>query len=356
MAIHPGNVLAGYRVTSLLGRGGMGEVWAATDESGKREVAIKVLLARAALKPDLVRRFEREARAVAAIESPYVCRLLGFARDAHSGAHLLVFERLQGESLSDRLRRELYLPFAEVGWILEDAWQGLIAAHAAGIIHRDLKPGNLYLEHTGVEERPERAKILDFGISKLARKDQGSLEEPSLTDFDATLGSFAYMAPEQIRGAARVDERADVYALGAVAFRALCGRLPFEGTSSGMIMALKVDRPAPTLSEVTGEQWPARLERFIAKALQRDREERFGSAVDALTEWRAVQAVGKGLQIRLPKPQPSLAALEPPHERTAVDGPPTFAEVTGVSAPSTWDDGSHTEIDSPSRGGHRKDE
>jgi serine/threonine-protein kinase len=357
VAIHPGDLLAGYRVTVLLGRGGMGEVWAAVDPAGTREVAIKILLPRAALKPDLVRRFEREARAVASIQSPYVCRLLGFERDSRSSAHLLVFEKLDGESLAERLRRELYLPFAEVGWILDDVWQGLGAAHAAGIIHRDLKPGNIYLERTGDPNRPERAKILDFGISKHAKKDSSSPDEPSLTDFDATLGSFAYMAPEQIRGAARVDERADVYALGAVAFRALCGRLPFEGTSSGMIMALKIDRPAPSLSEVTGEQWPARLERFLAKALLRDRDERFASAAEALEEWRALQPVGRQLQIRLPRPQPSAAALEAPHEQTAVDGPPTFAEVTSTSAssPNTWEDGSETKIDAPPGLGDRKE-
>jgi serine/threonine protein kinase len=340
--IHPGDTLAGYRVTTLLGRGGMGEVWAAREEAGVREVAIKVLLPRAALKPDLVRRFEREARAVAAVQSPYVCQLLGFERDGKTGAHLLVFEKLEGESLSERLRRELYLPFAEVGPILDDVWQGLVAAHAAGIIHRDLKPGNIFLERIAGQARRERAKVLDFGISKLTKKDPLDTAEPSLTDFDATLGSFAYMAPEQIRGAARVDERADVYALGAVAFRALSGRLPFEGSSSGMIMALKIDRAAPTLSEVTEEQWPIGIERFLAKALQRDRELRFGTAPEALAEWRAIQPLAAGMAQRAPRPRPSLPLEEHAPERTAVDGPPTMTE---VSRPSGWDDEGHTEID-----------
>jgi len=340
--IHPGDILAGFRVTTLLGRGGMGEVWAAEDETGTREVAIKVLLPRAALKPDLVRRFEREARAVAAVQSPFVCQLLGFQRDRTSGAHLLVFERLKGESLSERLRRELYLPFAEVGPILDDVWQGLVAAHGAGIIHRDLKPGNIFLERVANAARPERAKVLDFGISKLTKKDPLDVAEPSLTDFDATLGSFAYMAPEQIRGAARVDERADIYALGAVAFRALSGRLPFEGSSSGMIMALKVDRPAPTLSEVTEEQWPAGIERFLAKGLQRDRDQRFSSASEALTEWRAIQPLAASMALRLPRPRPSLPIEEHPPDRTAVDGPPTMTEAPRSSA---WEEGSHTEID-----------
>src|SRR5262249_55252908 len=150
----------------------------------RRDVAVKVLLARAAMKPDLVKRFEREARIASAIKSPYVCQLLAVG-EADDGAHLLVFEQLSGESLADRLKREQYLPFSEAGPIIGDVLQGLAAAPAAGVIHRDLKPGNIFLEQLphqeerrpvapgGVprpdepDERYERAKILDFGISKL---------------------------------------------------------------------------------------------------------------------------------------------------------------------------------------------
>ncbi|MEO7329361.1 MAG: serine/threonine-protein kinase [Minicystis sp.] len=326
MAIHPGDILAGYRVTRLLGRGGMGEVWAATsdgpdalDDRGvlrPKDVAIKVLLARAAMKPDLVKRFEREAKIASAIKSPYVCQLLEVA-EADDGAHLLVFEQLTGESLADRLKREQDLPFSEVGPIIDDVLQGLCAAHAAGVIHRDLKPGNIFLEQTppapvsgryappsggfgtaggaysqraaaddGPEERLERAKVLDFGISKLARREKG---EPTLTAFDATLGSFAYMAPEQVRGAARADERADIYAVGAVAFRALSGRLPFEGTTAAVLVAMKLDRQAPSLAEATGERWPAGIERFLERALERKKERRFGTASEAFTAWRSIQ-------------------------------------------------------------------
>ena len=176
VAIHPGDILAGYRVRRLLGRGGMGEVWAASAEDGvyPRDVAIKVLLASAATKPELVRRFEREARIASAIDNPYVCKLIRVAK-ADDGTHLLLFELLDGESLADRLRREQYLPFGEVGAIVDDVLQGLVAAHAAGVIHRDLKPANVFLElqrDTCPDNQipsTERAMILDFGISKLSR-------------------------------------------------------------------------------------------------------------------------------------------------------------------------------------------
>ncbi len=325
-------------MTQLLGRGGMGEVWAA-DPNGAREVAIKVLLPNAALKPDLVARFEREAKVTAAIESEYVCKLLATNRD-DSGCHLLVFEKLEGESLSERLRRELYLPFAEVGPIVADALTGLAAAHKMGVIHRDLKPGNIFLEWTDDTERHERAKILDFGISKLTRKEKGMRDEPSLTDFDATLGSFAYMAPEQVRGAARVDERADIYSMGALAFRALAGRLPFEGTNAGMIIALKLDRPAPSLSEVTGDRWPAGLERFLEVVLQREPEGRFPNATEALEQWRSILPIA--LARRSTPPPARGRGPIPSHTDTAVDGPPTMTEATGGPH---WDtEASKTEV------------
>jgi serine/threonine-protein kinase len=301
----------------------MGEVWAASgDHQGAhREVAIKVLLARAAMKPDIVRRFEREARIASAIDSPFVCQLIELVEGAE-GQPLLVFEQLTGESLADRLKREQYLPLSEVGPIIDDVLQGLSAAHAAGVIHRDLKPGNIFLEQfpeapangyappsggfgfgaAPPAVRRERAKILDFGISKLTRSQK---EEPTLTAFDATLGSFAYMAPEQVRGAARADERADIYAIGAVAFRALSGRLPFEGATAAVLVAMKLDREAPSLAEATGEQWPAGVERFLERALARRREARFESADEALAVWRSIQPSA----VVAPRPSPPRASL-----------------------------------------------
>jgi serine/threonine-protein kinase len=307
----------------------MGEVWAGESSDGTHEVAIKILLPNAAMKPEIVARFEREARVCASIESDYVCRLLGHQRDP-SGAHLLIFEKLEGETVSERLKRELYLPFAEVGPLVDDAFQGLAAAHRAGVIHRDLKPGNIFIEWTNIPERPERAKVLDFGISKLTKKEKGRRDEPSLTDFDATLGSFAYMAPEQVRGAARVDQRADLYAMGAVAFRALAGRLPFEGSNAGMIIALKLDRPAPSLSEVTGDQWPSGLERFLASVLHRDPEYRFGSAEEALSNWREIMP--SAVMRRSAPPERPRGVMAYPQD-TSLDEPPTMTEVGA----SRWD-------------------
>lgn len=296
----------------------MGEVWAASDEKNgsKKEVALKILLQRAAMKPDLVKRFAREAKITSSIDSPFVCKLLDF-RQAPDGTHILVFEHLTGESLADRLKREQYLPLSEVGPLIDDVLQGLSAAHAAGVIHRDLKPGNIFLVDTGNPNDPERAKVLDFGISKLVGREK---EEPTLTAFDATLGSFAYMAPEQIRGAARADVRADIYAVGAVAFRALSGRLPFEGSSAAVLVSLKLDRNAPSLEEVTGERWPSGVERFLERALDREREGRFESAEQALESWRAIQPQNI-TKAQLPPSNAPASRNAPPLRQSAVSFP-----------------------------------
>jgi serine/threonine-protein kinase len=283
-----------FVLTRLIGSGAMGDVYAAEGINGGK-AAVKVLRAHAAVDRDLVIRFEREARIAARIKSPYVAGVLGAGRD--KGRLWIAFELLSGEGLDQRLCREWYLSFAEIAPIVEDVLTGLVHAHGAGVVHRDIKPANLFVETS------ERTRILDFGISKLAaRRDEPG--EVSLTGFDATLGSFAYMAPEQVRGSARVDARADLYALGAVAFRALTGRLPFEGSSPATVAAIKLDRDPPELSETTGDRWPHAIESFLARMMARDRERRFESAAWALAVWREVRhqmETGGALAVR-PRP------------------------------------------------------
>jgi serine/threonine-protein kinase len=255
----------------------MGEVWAARSLRDNQDVAVKVLLERAARRPEIQRRFEREAEAASRIDSRHVCTLLdqGFT---HDGTMFLVFRLLEGESLADRLRREGFLPFHELAGIFVDVLQGIADAHAARVLHRDLKPGNIFV--TPNSHGAETAVILDFGVSKLLDSVH-SVEEPSLTANDGTVGSFAYMAPEQVRGAARVDERADVYGAGAVAFRALAGRLPFEAPTVQVLAKMKLQHPAPTLSEATGLQWPRCIEAFYECALAKNPDQRYPSASHA---------------------------------------------------------------------------
>jgi serine/threonine-protein kinase len=325
-----GHVVGGvYKIRRVIGSGGMGEVYAADGKRGEK-VAIKVLHDRAAQDPDLVARFQREAAIAAQVKSPYVAGILGAGKD-RNGRLWIAFELLSGEGLDERLRREQYLSFADVAPIIEDALQGLEAAHEAGVIHRDIKPANLFIEKRRLtardianDEAEERTRILDFGVSKM-RTRQGSRSEPSLTAFDATLGSFAYMAPEQVRGSARVDERADLYALGAVAFRSLSGRLPFEGQNALTLIALKLDREPPTLASTTGDEWPKEIERFLEKMMARDRERRFGTAKDSLAAWRKVcRVMGDA-----PRKRPSTLRVR--EEKTDVTGRTFASSVSSVS-------------------------
>jgi serine/threonine protein kinase len=332
----PGSVIGGiYKIRRLIGQGGMGEVYAAEGRSGEK-IALKVLHERAAQDPDLVARFNREADIAKKIVSPFVAAILGSGKEK-DGRLWIAFERLVGEGLDERLRREQYLSFAEVAPIIEDALQGLHAAHSAGVVHRDIKPANLFIEKRKLTpeeishgEHEERTRILDFGVSKM-KTSAARKSEPSLTAFDATLGSFAYMAPEQVRGSARVDERADLYALGAVAFRALTGRLPFEGSNALTLIALKLDRDPPTLAQTTGDTWPAAIEKFLSKIMSREREKRFGSAIDALEQWRKVCRVMGNSRRRAHAPPPSFAMREDPQtEVTAA----TFTDGAGIPPPT----------------------
>lgn len=320
----PGSVVGGaYRIRRLIGSGGMGDVYAAEGASGE-SVALKVLHARAARDPDLVTRFYREAQIAKQIRSPYIAAVLGSGKEP-DGQLWIAFERLTGEGLDERLRREQYLSFADVAPVVSDALRGLRAAHDAHVIHRDIKPANLFVERLDLApdeiargESPERTRILDFGVSKV-RADDDRKSEPSLTAFDATLGSFAYMAPEQVRGSARVDARADLYALGAVAFRALTGRLPFEGSNALALVALKLDRDPPSLTSATGDTWPGVIERFLSTIMARDRDKRYPSADAALDAWHEVRRqMGDAA---LPAPRLVEEDEYPPEERTeATDG------------------------------------
>ena len=238
----------------------MGEVYAAEGKGGEK-VALKVLHERAAQDPDLVARFQREAAIAAQIKSPYVAAILGRGKETATAASgspssgssargSTSASVASSTSRSPRSRRSS-----------TTRSRGSTPRTARGVVHRDIKPANLFIEKRKLTagarsrsgEHEERTRILDFGVSKMHVARGAAKSEPSLTAFDATLGSFAYMAPEQVRGSARVDERADLYALGAVAFRALTGRLPFEGTNALTLIALKLDREPPSLAQTTGD-------------------------------------------------------------------------------------------------------
>lgn len=228
-----GFVIAGkYRVTGELGRGGMASVYEAENVDIGKRVAIKVLAAELTSSTIVVERFLREARAVAAIRSPYICDVYDSGR-LEDGRPFLVLELLEGESLYERMVRQGQIDVETTVQVMAQACRGLIRAHAAGIVHRDLKPENIFV--TKDEEGGLLAKILDFGLAKFYAPVEEGTEQARLTRDGAVFGTPAYMSPEQVRGQGAVDARADLWALGCITFECLTGRTVWS-TDQGVAM------------------------------------------------------------------------------------------------------------------------
>jgi TolB-like protein/tetratricopeptide (TPR) repeat protein len=258
-----------YRVVALLARGGMGDVYRATDERLRRDVALKVLAPDGA-DPHRVERFVQEARVTASLDHPNIVRLydVGLVDDRP----YLVAELLDGETLRARIERGA-LAVEEVLRIGTDVARGLVAAHAAGSVHRDLKPENIFLTRGGVP------KILDFGIAKLSRDDATPDGLSTLTGF--VLGTAGYLAPEQIRGG-DVDGRADLFALGAILFEMLTGQRAFARGHTVDTLHAILHEPPPALLEKRADV-PAALAAIVARLLEKAPEARLQSAPDLVS-------------------------------------------------------------------------
>ena len=271
--MQPGSRIAHFEVVSLLGAGGMGEVYRARDTRLGRDVAIKVLPAAFASDPERLRRFEQEARAVAALSHPNVLALYDVG--TFEGSPFIVSELLEGETLRERLESG-GLTVRKAVEIAVQIAQGLAVAHEKGIIHRDLKPGNVFITGDG------HVKILDFGLAKLTRPDPAPkattpTPEPS-TETGALMGTVGYMSPEQVRGLA-VDHRTDIFSFGCVLYEMLSGRSPFRrDTAAETTTAILHEDPAPLAG--TGREVPPALEGIVTRCLEKRPEDRFSSAHD----------------------------------------------------------------------------
>jgi serine/threonine-protein kinase len=281
-----------YDLRERIGEGAMAEVWSAVDRKTGAPVAIKLAHDATRSEPTLAARFEAEAEILRRIRTPYVCALLDAGR-TRDGEAFLVLERLSGESLEDLLSREGYLPLDEVGLIARHVLEALVAAHDAGVVHRDLCPANVYLHETRHGARV--AKVLDFGIAKV----EGTPSGGRRTGKGTTMGTLPYIAPEQLGDSASAGPRADLYALGAIVFRALTGRYPFGDARGTALVALKREHDPPSIDEVTGERWPTALRSFLAKTMARSPAKRYASARVAL-EALAAAVHGKGPRLSIP--------------------------------------------------------
>jgi serine/threonine protein kinase len=273
MNLTSGIKLGPYEIVSLLGAGGMGEVYRARDSRLKREVAIKVLPQALSLDADRLRRFEQEALATAALNHPNI--LAVFDIGTNEGSPYVVSELLEGETLRDRLRGGSIAVRKTLDYALQIA-HGLAAAHEKGIIHRDLKPENLFLTKDG------RIKILDFGLAKLTQTEPGvHTSLPTMThatEAGVVLGTAGYMSPEQVRGIA-VDARSDIFSFGAILYEMLSGKRAFHGDTAADTMSAILKEDPAELNETNRNVSPA-LERMVQHCLEKNPEQRFHSASD----------------------------------------------------------------------------
>jgi hypothetical protein len=275
-----GRTLGPYIVQDKLGEGGMGEVYRARDTRLDRDVAIKVLPAEVALDPDRRARFEREARAVAALTHPNILAIHDVG--SQDGTAYLVTELLAGETLRQRLGEGALTPRKAVEMGIQIA-DGLAAAHEKGIVHRDLKPENLFVTRDG------RVKILDFGLAAQFAATTGDANSPTIaagTQPGVVLGTVGYMSPEQVRGA-KVDSRTDIFSLGTVLFEMLTGRRAFQRDTAAETMTAILREDVPELSS-TGRQIPPPLDRIVRRCMEKNADERLQAARDVAIALEAV--------------------------------------------------------------------
>jgi eukaryotic-like serine/threonine-protein kinase len=274
-----GKRLGSYQIVSLLGAGGMGEVYRARDTRLDRTVAIKILPERLADRSDLRERFEREARTIASLNHPHICTLYDVGRQ--DGTDYLVMEFVEGETLAERLKKGA-LPLEQVMQYAVEIADALDKAHRKGITHRDLKPGNIMLAKSG-------AKLLDFGLAKLRPpSDSGTspsqlpTERSDVTATGTILGTLQYMAPEQLEGK-EADARTDIFAFGVAVYEMATGKKAFEGKSQASLIA-KILETEPLPISATQLMAPPALDRVVKRCLAKDPDERWQTARDLEVE------------------------------------------------------------------------
>jgi serine/threonine-protein kinase len=307
-----------YRITELIGQGGMGTVFEAVHSGTGSRVAIKLIVSKD-IKEEVFVRFQREARAAGTIDSRHIVRVFDMGTDEVSGSPYMVMERLVGEDLSQLMRRTGPLSPSVSCALIAQAALGLSKAHESGVVHRDIKPANLFL-HDGGDQGEVILKILDFGIAKVLMDVMQRSEEGGLTRTGSMLGSPHYMSPEQAQGLRTIDQRSDIWSLGVVLYKMLSGQTPHAHLQTlGQVILAICSQPARPVQELA--PWvPPDVARIVHRALQPDPGQRFQSAYEMYT---ALQAVTQGA------PAPRRVDIQPlsPPERMRIAPSATRSDV-----------------------------
>jgi serine/threonine protein kinase len=337
MGLEPAR-MTDFQVTGPLGVGSTARVMAAVHLASGRHVAIKILEPSPNL-PELRERVAREALLLAGVQSRHVGRILGFGFE--QGQPFLVLERLGGETLDAKLRRDGPVPLRLALYWLEQVLLGVRDIHAAQVVHRDLKPSNIFVQQ---EEHGQLVKLIDFGVARVIE----AAGSAGLTSANHLIGSMGYMAPEQFHSPQHVSFPADLYACGVVIFRSITGQLPFIARSLEQIIELKLEQPAPLLSSAPGAPNIAMLDAIVARALERDPTDRFGSAREMLEHLSALRhAVEQAVLTGVPLPAQALPPVDrAPPTRSFAQDPPIVASPAIDDAPHPGDEPDHTIPDS----------
>ncbi len=277
-----GQTIGHYQVLSMLGRGGMGEVYLARDSKLGRNVALKFLPGAFTMDPERLRRFEQEARSASALNHPNIITIheIGEVKDHR----FIATEFIDGQTLRQSVAGG-GLKISDILSIAEQVTSAMVAAHSAGIIHRDLKPENIMRRHDGI------AKVLDFGLAKLTQQKEVGAEDATrklaMTSAGAVIGTVSYMSPEQARGLV-VDARTDIWSLGVVIYEMLSGQQPFGGATNSDVLAAILEREPKSLAGFSRD-FPDELEWIVNKALTKDREDRYQTARELLNDLRRLK-------------------------------------------------------------------